>query len=181
MNLHFLCPMCNNKQYKDKLVKIYASCEEDVFCCLICKSTSKNDDCKCTFNCLQCGHILCDVCINNILNIQYKNMINQNNNSYIDVDNATYNRLLKISKLLVRVLRYHHNHQFIVNHNNIINAPIHNLYDVIDKNIVSPPIEMTDIYQIVEYFKYRSGRKRFGITLFDTIEYIYTDTKNNEY
>ena len=178
MNLYFLCPLCYNKQYKDKLIKLYASSEEDVFCCPICKSTSMNDDCICFFNCLECGHILCNLCINSLLNIQYKKMINQNNNSYID--NATYNRLLKISKSLVRVLRYH-NHRFIVNHNNIISAPVHNLYDIMDKNIVSPPIEITDIYQIAEYFKYRSGRKRFGITLINGIEYIDTDTRNHEY
>lgn len=180
MKMHILCPLCRNKQHIDKLIKLYASSEENVFCCPICESTSNNDDHECVFNCLECGHILCNMCINNMLNIQYKNMINQNNNSYIDIDNDTYNRLLKISKSLVRVLRYH-NHRFIVNHNNIISAPLHNLYDIMDKNIVSPPIEMTDIYQIAEYFKYRSGRKRFGITPINGIEYIDTDTRNHEY
>lgn len=95
-------------------------------------------------------------------------------------NSETYIRLHAISKSLVRILRYG-DHHFIIHHNNIVSAPLMALYNLLDRNIVNPAIEMTDIYQIAELFTYRSGRKRFGITLIAGTEYIDTDTRVNEY
>lgn len=97
-------------------------------------------------------------------------------------NSETYVRLRAISKFLVRVLRYQtHSHHFIVHHNNIVSAPVRALYNVLDRHIVNPAIDMSDIYQIAELFTYRSGRKRFGINLIGGTEYIDTDTRVNEY
>jgi len=98
----------------------------------------------------------------------------------IVINSEAYVRLRTISKLLVRVLRYH-NHHFIIRHNNIVSAPARALYNVLDRDIVNPAIDMSDIYQIAELFTYTSGRKRFGINLIAGTEYIDTDTRGNEY
>jgi hypothetical protein len=95
-------------------------------------------------------------------------------------NSETYIRLQTISKSLVRVLRYH-DHEFIVKVNNVVSAPVMALYNVLDRNIVNPAIEISDIHQVVELFQYRSGRKRFGITLINGTEHIDTDECSNEY
>ncbi len=171
MYLFFKCPLCYNLTHKNETIKLYASEQNVVFCCPVCKNS--NNDSNNFFYCLKCGHILCNNCINLIL------FYNNKNNNFL-INESIYNRLYKISKLLVRTLRYS-NYSFILINNNIISAPIIDLFNVLNKHIVTPPIDLSDIYQIINNFIYKSGRKRFGITTINNIEYIDTDTLNNEF
>lgn len=157
------CALCKCNTYKNDIIKIYTSEENDVFCCPICKSSS-NEYNHLIFYCLKCGHKICNQCITHI-----------NNN-----DLQEHNRLYKISKLLVRMLRYS-NYKFIAVYNDIISAPLYNIYDNIDKYSVSPPIDINDIYIVINMFNYRSGRKRFGLSIINEIEYIDTDARIHEY
>lgn len=171
------CPLCSKNTDKNDKIRLYPSEKEDVFCCPVCKSSSMNDD-YCVYYCLKCGHILCNECIDN-MSIHMEN-VNNMRFSHIHIDSETHHRLLKISKLIVRVLRYY-DHQFIVNNNGVISAPIVELFNNLNVNIVTPAIEINDIHLISEYFKYRSGRKRFGINIIHGIEYIDTDARYHEY
>ena len=175
VQLTLKCPLCNCYTCKNDKIKLYASEKNDVFCCPICKLSSNDDD-NLTFYCLKCGHKMCDQCITHINN--QKN--NNDNGLNINYNSPEYNRLYKISKLLVRTLRYS-NHTFIATYNDIISAPMSDVYDNLNKYSVSPAININDIYNVINMFKYRSGRKRFGLSIINEIEYIDTDTRIHEY
>ena len=78
------------------------------------------------------------------------------------------------------MLRYS-NYKFIAVYNDIISAPLYDIYDNIDKYSVLPPININDIYTVINMFNYRSGRKRFGLSIINEIEYIDTDARIHEY
>jgi hypothetical protein len=156
----FKCSLCKCNTYKNDIIKLYLSEINDVFCCPICKLSSL-DNTDLSFYCLKCGHKICENCVEHI-NLQENN------------------RLYNISKLLLRMLRYS-NHTFIGLYNGVISASIKNVYDNLDKHSMSPQININEIYTIINTFNYRNGRKMFGLSIINEIEYIDTDTRMYEY
>jgi hypothetical protein len=161
------CPLCLKSNNKENSICIYLSSYNDNLTCPICMTSNAEKDIK--IYALTCGHVMCINCINRVASIS-------NVKENIDNNRVIYDRLLKISKELTRQLRYG-NYNFIYMYDNIVCAPINELYDVLNKNIVTPHIQISDIYTVSNYFTYRTGRKRFGINTLNSIDYIDTDRR----